>query len=138
MANSPTLESLPTSLPSGGPNTHILIAGGILVADGIVKAFRDNKPKTTPIVGGIIFVGALGILDLFGGNAAKLASAIAMLAVVYVIVQDFPWSYALGAVKIINLGATAQEKASTPPATGSIPPIFYNPGPGGIPPTFKQ
>jgi len=41
----------------------------------------------------------LSVLDMFGGGLSQLASGIAMVAVVYVLLTEFPWQQIIGLVQ---------------------------------------
>lgn len=73
-------------------NNHIIAAGLIIVGSGVVQAWTSKKPITPVIIGGYVFMLILSILDMFGGQISTIASALAMLAVVYVLLNVFPWS----------------------------------------------
>jgi len=80
-------------------NKHITAAALIIMLSGVLKAWASQTPITRVIIGGYVLLLILAILDLFGGPLSRLASAIAMLAVVYVLLNQFPWSTVLAALQ---------------------------------------
>lgn len=92
----PTIQLLPTGVPSGGVNKHIIAATLIIGVSGIIKAWQSKKPITPVILGSYVFMLVLSIIDMFGGKASQLAGALAMLAVVAVILNT--WAPLLGTI----------------------------------------
>lgn len=80
-------------------NTQIIVATGVIMGSGVINAIIKNKPVTPVVIGGYVFMLLLSILDLFGGDMSKLASALAMLAMLYVLIYEFPWQQILTAVR---------------------------------------
>jgi hypothetical protein len=78
-------------------NTKVVTAVVVIAGAGIVNAWVSKKPITTVIIGSYILLLVLSLMDMFGGKVSQLASAIAMLAVVYVLLTEFPWQ------QLINL-----------------------------------
>lgn len=72
-------------------NKKIIIATVVIAASGVLKAWKAKAPITPVILGAYIFVFMLAIMDMFGGQLSTLAGAFAMLAVVYVLIHEFPW-----------------------------------------------
>ncbi|SRR6266702_6743729 len=72
-------------------NKKIIIATVVIASSGVLNAWQNNKPITPVIMGAYIFVFILAILDMFGPPLSTLAGALAMLAVVYVLLNEFPW-----------------------------------------------
>jgi hypothetical protein len=84
-------------------NTKIVAAVVVIAGAGITTAYLNKKPITTVVIGSYILLLILSLMDMFGGKLSDLASAFAMLAVVYVLLTEVPWQ------QIINL---AQGKSS--------------------------
>lgn len=78
-------------------NQKIVVAVVVITGTGIINAWTNKKPITAIIVGSYILLLVLSLMDMFGGRISQLASAIAMLAVVYVLLNEFPWQ------QLINL-----------------------------------
>lgn len=76
-------------------NKKIIIAAFVITGSGVINAWSHNKPVTPVILGSYIFVLLLSIADMFGGPLADISSALAMLAVVYVLLTEFPWQQIL-------------------------------------------
>jgi hypothetical protein len=74
-------------------NTKIVVATFIIAGTGIANAYLNEKnPKITPIIiGSYILLLILSILDMLGGGLAQLSSGLAMVAVVFVLLHEFPW-----------------------------------------------
>lgn len=69
----------------------VIVAGFVIAGSGVVNAWMNHKPVTTVIIGAYLFVLVLAVLEMFGGGIGQLADALAMLAVVYVLLTEFPW-----------------------------------------------
>lgn len=82
-------------------NKQIVIAAILITLAGVVNSLTSKPPKpiSRTVMGGYIFLLVLSLLDLFGGPIAKIASAMSMVAVVYVLLNVFPWQTVLGAVQ---------------------------------------
>lgn len=80
-------------------NKKIIAAAALIGFSGVVKAASSKAPLTPVITGAYIFLLMLAILDMFGGQASTLASALAMLAALYVLLTEFPWQSVVSAVK---------------------------------------
>jgi hypothetical protein len=72
------------------PDRLILISGGVILSLGFIKASLQGKPLTPTVEGGIVVVLLLSLLDSFGNDWSKFASAMAVLAMVAVIYSDLP------------------------------------------------
>lgn len=46
-------------------------------------------------MGGYVFLLVLSLIDVFGGPVAKIASALSMVAMLYVLLNVFPWQVVL-------------------------------------------
>jgi hypothetical protein len=77
-------------------NTKIVAAVVVIAGAGIVNAYIQKKPITTVIIGSYILLLILSLMDMFGGKLSDLASALAMLAVVYVLLTEVPWKQIIG------------------------------------------
>ncbi len=80
-------------------NKQIVAAVVIIGASGIVSAWTKKQPITRVILGSYVLLLILAILDLFGGQVSRLAGALAMIAALYVIINQFPWSTLLNIVQ---------------------------------------
>lgn len=64
-------------------NKHIVIGTlGLLVIGVLKHSENPNVSLSSVFIGSYVFMLALSVLDLAGGQASKLASALAMLALV--------------------------------------------------------
>lgn len=72
-------------------NKQIIAAVAIIGASGVVAAWVNKKPITRVILGSYVLLLILSVLDLFGGQVSKLAGALALIAALYVILNEFPW-----------------------------------------------
>lgn len=72
------------------PNNTILIGGLLIISVGFVNATINNRPKTPVFAGGIGFLFLASLLDTFGGNASKFATAIVGLATFTVLLVEGP------------------------------------------------
>lgn len=80
-------------------NKQIVAAAVLIGATGVIGAASGGRPLTPVIIGTYVFLLALAILDMFGGQFSPFASALAMLAALYVLITEFPWNTLLSAVK---------------------------------------
>jgi len=72
-------------------NKKIIIAVVVIGGAGVFNAYAKNQPITRVVLGSYILLLVLSILDMFGGGLSKLAGAIAMVAVTYVLLTEIPW-----------------------------------------------
>lgn len=77
----------------------IVAATAVIVASGVVNAWTSKKPITPVILGGYVFMLVLSLLEMFGGDTAKLADALAMLAVTYVVIAEIPWTTIISTIQ---------------------------------------
>lgn len=94
-------------------NKKIIIAVFVIGGAGVFNAIQAKKPLTPVILGSYIFLLVLSVLDMFGGQLGVLAGALAMVAVVFVLLNEFPWQ---------QLIATLQGKTTTPSPAQALPP----------------
>lgn len=82
-------------------NKQIVAATLLIGATGIVKSYTSNPPKpiTPVIIGSYVFLLLLALLDMFGGSLSQLASALAMLVTISVVLTQFPWGTIIGLVQ---------------------------------------
>jgi len=73
-------------------NKTIVASTAIITGSGLVNAYTKKQPITRVIIGGYVLMLMLSIGDLFGGDFAKIMSAIAVLAATYVLLTEFPWA----------------------------------------------
>lgn len=94
-------------------NKHVIVATLGLATIGYMKHVQNPNVAQTPIlVGSFVFMFALSALDLFGGMASKLASGLAILALVNGALTQ------IDAATISNLANAG--KPTKPKKTGSI------------------
>lgn len=79
-------------------NKKIVIAAVIIVGSGVVNAMLRGGRMTPVFIGGFVFVVVMSILDFFGGPLSTFSSALAMIAVLYILLTQFPWAALLKAV----------------------------------------
>lgn len=94
-------------------NKKIIIAVFVIGGAGVFNAIQAKKPLTPVILGSYIFLLVLSVLDIFGGQLGVLAGALAMVAVVFVLLNEFPWQ---------QLITTLQGKTTTPAPAQALPP----------------
>ena len=91
-------------------NKHIIVATLGLMGIGILKHYtQPNVPLTRVFVGSFVFLLALSVADLAGGSLSKLASALAMLALLNGILTEIPpvaFTSLIGAVSSSSKGTT--------------------------------
>jgi uncharacterized membrane protein len=90
-------------------NRKIIIAVVVIGGAGVINAWTHSRPVSTVILGAYILLFVLAIADMFGPPLSDIAGAIAMLAVVVVLLTEFPWQTILSLV---------QGKQSSTPAGG--------------------
>lgn len=73
-------------------NKKIIVAVIVIGGSGIVNAWTHAKPLTPVILGAYILLLVLAITDAFGPPLSDIAGAIAMLAMVFVLLTEFPWT----------------------------------------------
>jgi hypothetical protein len=72
-------------------NNKIIIAAGVIGASGIINAWINSKPITHVVIGSYLLLLILAIADSFGGALSSLSGGIAMIAMLYVLLTEFPW-----------------------------------------------
>lgn len=80
-------------------NKQVIGAVVVIGAAGVVTAWTKKQPITRTILGAYVLLLLLSLLDLFGGSVSRLASAIALIAALYVILNELPWSTLIGLVQ---------------------------------------
>lgn len=98
-------------------NKQIIAAVLVIGFAGVVNAWTKKQPITRVILGAYVLLLILSLMDLFGGPMRRFGGALAMLAVVYVLINQFPWSSILG---LLNGPAATTAKATTAKATTSV------------------
>lgn len=68
----------------------VAAAGG--TAGSVTGAITGGTPVTPIIMGAYVVLLVLAVVDLFGPQAARIAGGLAMLALVYTILTQFPWT----------------------------------------------
>lgn len=95
-------------------NKKVIVAAFVIVGSGVVNSFMAHHAITPVILGGYIFVLVLALLDMFGPPLSTIAGGLAMVAVVFVILNTFPWQQVLGALHGgTNKAATTQGVGTT-------------------------
>lgn len=79
-------------------NKPVIIAALFIGGFSSFQAIYHNKPYSRILIGTYMFILVLSLLDLFGGPMATLASALAMLAALYVGITQVPWSDIFGLI----------------------------------------
>lgn len=64
-----------------------------------VQVFINHGKIARVLIGTYVFLLLLALVDLIGGGASQIASALAILAALYVGLTQFPWQQLLQAVK---------------------------------------
>jgi hypothetical protein len=80
-------------------NRQVVISGFVIIGTGIIRAAQGKTDYTTVLVGGYVFLLVMSILDLFGGNLSRLASILALLAALYVVIDKFPWDIVINLIQ---------------------------------------
>jgi hypothetical protein len=80
-------------------DTKIIVAGFVIGGSGVINAIINNKPLTPILIGSYVLVLVLAITQSFGGPIATLSDALAMLAMLYVLLVEFPWKQLLSFVQ---------------------------------------
>lgn len=80
-------------------NQKIIVAAVVIGVSGITNAWLNSKPITGIVIGSYVLLLVLAIVDMFGGPFSDLSGAIAMLAVVYVLLTEFPWKQLINLVQ---------------------------------------
>lgn len=71
-------------------NKHILVTVVVIFAGGVVRVWVLHQGTITKtMIGALVFMLILSVLDIFGGPLSSLASALAMLALVAVLLDVF-------------------------------------------------
>lgn len=79
-------------------NRHIIFAGAVIGTAGIINGWSHNRANTPVVVGTFVFVLMLALIDAVGGPVSRLASALAMIAVLVVLLDEFPWTTILATI----------------------------------------
>jgi len=79
-------------------NSTLVAASAYIAAVGVINSWNNGKPITKNLIGAFLFLFLLALLDMAGGDVSKIATALAMLAVLYVTLTEVPWSTILGAI----------------------------------------
>ena len=95
-------------------NKSIIAAVMIIGASGVASAWVKKQPITRVILGAYVLLLILSVLDFFGGTVSRLASALAMIAALYVILNQFPWAALLN---LINGKGSASTSTSANTST---------------------
>lgn len=85
-----------------GTNRTVIIVALYVAAVTFVNHTIGNSSNTTLtkiLVGAYIWLLLLSLMDMFGGALSQIASALAMLAAIYVTLNVFPWQQILSLSK---------------------------------------
>lgn len=78
-----------------------IVAGVLLItATGIIKVWTTGGSFSHVLIGGYVLLLVLAVLDFFGGPFASLANTLVMLAVVTIVLYEFPWKPLLHAIGV--------------------------------------
>lgn len=80
-------------------NQKIIIAAVVIGASGVTNAWLNGKPITGVIVGSYVLLLVLALADTFGGTLSQFSGSIAMVAMLYVLLTEFPWKQVLALVQ---------------------------------------
>lgn len=80
-------------------NKKIIVAAFVIGGSGVVTALSTGKPLTPVILGSYVLILVLSIADAFGGDIAQLAGGLAMVAMLYVLINQFPWTTIIALVQ---------------------------------------
>jgi hypothetical protein len=82
-------------------NKKIIVSALVITGAGVVHSITSKPPKaiTPTVMGGYVFLLMLSLMDMIGGDLSKIAGGLSMVAVVYVLINVFPWSLLIGAVQ---------------------------------------
>ena len=95
------------------PDKVVLIDGVIIIFIGFLNAVVNNRPKTKVFAGGVGFILLMALLDAFGGDTAKLASALMTLATITVVMVETP--------ALVQAVVAAQSASITLPTGVAVP-----------------
>lgn len=76
-------------------NNTIVVAALVITSAGVVNATTNKTSISRVVMGGYVFLLVLSLIDVFGGPVAKIASALSMVAMLYVLLNVFPWQVVL-------------------------------------------
>lgn len=79
----------------------------------MANAALNKQPFTPIIIGSYIFVFVLAILDMFGPPLSNISGGLAMVAVVYVLINEFPWEALISILQGKSASPTAQTSSTT-------------------------
>lgn len=80
-------------------NRKIVMSGFLIVGTGIINAAQGKSDYTTVLVGGYVFMLVMSVMDMFGGNLSRLAGILAILAALWVVINEFPWDVIINLIK---------------------------------------
>lgn len=81
-------------------NRTILFAALFIGLVGAVQAYVNHGKLARVLLGSYVFLLLLSIVDLIGGGASQLASALAILAALYAGLTQAPWQQLMLAVGV--------------------------------------
>lgn len=102
-------------------NRQVIASTLIIMAVGIVHAWQAKQGITAVVMGGYGVMIVLSVIDLFGGGMAQVASALSLLAVVFVLLLE-------GVPIIQNLTSGGAAGTNGPPSTPTGGAPGRNPG----------
>lgn len=81
-------------------NRTVLFSALIIGLSGAIQSFLNTGKFARQLIGAYVFLLLLSLVDLIGGAASQLASALAILAVLYVLLTQFPWTQLASAIGV--------------------------------------
>lgn len=81
-------------------NRTIIFSALIIGISGVLQSFLRTGHFSRALIGSYVFLLLLSLVDLVGGAASQFASALAILAALYVVLTQFPWSQLAGSVGV--------------------------------------
>jgi hypothetical protein len=101
-------------------NRAVVTAGFVVVSFGVVRVITTKQPITPVIVGGYVFTVALAIGDAVGGPLSEIASALAVLAIVYILISEGGPVFSA----LMNWTKASSTKGAVTGAGAAKPPIY--------------
>jgi hypothetical protein len=81
-------------------NRTVLFSALVIGLSGTIQSFVNTGKISRALIGTFVFVLLLSLVDAIGGGASQLASALAILAMLYVLLTQFPWQQLASAVGV--------------------------------------
>lgn len=80
-------------------NRKIAVAGVVIIGTGVIKAATSGGKLTPVFIGGYIFIVLLAIADAFGGPLSQFSGALALIAMLSILLSQFPWTTIIGLIQ---------------------------------------